>query len=219
MYATAADLVAASDCVELQELDADVQDQLRLLAITAVESFCGQKFVQDVRARTLDGDGSRKLPLEVRLAAITALDVGAGSSLDLSDVAITDDRDALYVISDAGAGGTWASKVLREGRPPVFPVGTGTVKITGTWGWLDAEMPATATTPVGIAVRLDMEDMAKARRHGLASQIRAQSRLGVGGIGQGPLSVQQRDMPDVSLPLEAQEALADLIWQPIPVGG
>lgn len=220
MYADAQTLVAASSVEELLQLTDDEQEKLRRTSIRAVEAFCGQRFDARVATRVLDGDGSGKLALDERLAAITglALPTNAASSLDLSDVALSDKRDVLYVTADAGSGGTWATRVLRQGLSPVFPTGSGTVSITGTWGWLDSEMPATVDTPVGIALLLDMEDQAKAHRYGLATQVRAQTRLGVRSVSQGPLSFSQQNSSDVSLPLEAQEALADLIWQPVHAG-
>lgn len=219
-YPTVEQLVAVSEVEPLQQASPEQQDAWFMLAKRAVESFCGQSFEAEDATRVLPGTGDRRLPLDRRLAAITGLSIVGfelESSLDLSDVALTDSHDALYVTPDAASGGTWATKVLREGRPPVFPAGEGTVSITGTWGWLASEMADNETSPVAIAMRLDMEDAALARKHGLADTVRAQSKLGLVNVNEGGVNA-TLSSSSLLLSADAQTLLADYVWQPVGVG-
>lgn len=219
-YMTRADLVAASSIAALTGADPDDQDAWRTAAIAAVERYCRQSFIAEVATRELDGNGGRRLPLDRRLAEFTDLSVGSDvlpTSLDFSDVALTDKRDALYVKPDASFGGTWATRVAREGQPPVFPDGFGTVEVTGTWGWTDAESPATLANPVNVAVLREMEDQALAKNHGLAETIRANARLGLRNVSDGKVTATM-EFPDIVLGVEQQSLLEDLIWEPVGFG-
>jgi hypothetical protein len=216
MYPAIATLIAVSNESALIEADTDKQQAFYAAAKRAIEGYCGQRFDRWDAVRVLPGNGSRELPLPVRLAEIDSLEVaGGGSSLAVTDVALSSDKDVLYVKPTADSG-TWVTRVMRESRPPIFPMGHGAVTITGTWGWLDAEMPDDPTTPVGIAMRLDMEDQAVAAKHGLAETVRANQRLGLSSLAEGRVQVTQRPA-DITLPIDAQLVLQDYIWNPAPV--
>lgn len=217
MYMTRADLVAASSVAALTGASAPDQDRWRTAAIAAVERFCQQSFVASVETRVIDGSDNKRLALDKRLAILTGLTINApafGSSLAITDVALTPNHDALYVTPDAATGGTWATRVMREGRRPEFPAGFGTVEITGTWGWTDAEMPADLTSPVNAAILHEVEDQALAKQHGLAESIRANARLGLRNVSDGRVSALM-SFPDIVLSIEAQNLLADYIWEPV----
>lgn len=216
-YMPAAQLVAASDVAELGAASPEQQATWWAMAKRAIEGFCGQRFDADVGTRNIDGNDQRRLPLDKRLATLTGIAISAPgfpTSLDLTDVALDDDHDAIHVIPDALTGGTWATRVLREGRRAVFPAGAGTVAVTGTWGWLDAELPPDdPDTPVNIAMRLEMEDLALAKSHGLAQTIRANTRLGLTGTADGRINADIK-VPDIVLGVESQSLLEDYIWHP-----
>lgn len=215
-YMAYADLVDASSVDALTAASAAEQEAWCTAARSAVEQFCGQTFTEDDRTRTLDGNDERRLPLEVRLATITGLALTAPetwSSLALTDVAITDDHDALYVIPDAASGGTWATKIMRAGRPAIFPAGAGTVEVTGIWGWLDADMPASLAAPPNVAILREMEDMAMAKVHGLSDSVRGAARLGLSQVIDGRVSATINRSPIVLSP-ESQQALGGLVWDP-----
>lgn len=223
-YPSRSQIVAASNVPELTGASTVQQDAWYAEAKRAVEAFCQQRFDSVDEELTFDGDGSRRLPLPKRLAVLDTLTISEPltSSLSAADVYLTNDHDALVVKPDAWSGGTWATRVLREGRRPVFPQGYGTVKIDGTWGWATGELAADATSFIGVAMRLDMEDLAQAQEAGLAATVRGLVPAGVSSISEGPLSIQLSGgdgVPDVSLPAAAQSILADYIWQPVPVGG
>lgn len=215
-YPSRADLVTASEVAELTGASNEKQDGWYAVAKRAVESFCGQRFDSEDTTLVEDGDGSRLLPLRRRLAVLTAIS-GEASSIGVGDVEIVSpDHNALRIKASAAGGGNWVERLMRDGVGVSFPLGRGTVSITGTWGWTDAELPADVDTAIGIALRLDMEDQALADDHGLASTVRAQARLGIREISQGPLSA---DIEPVDIPLspEVQAVLEPYIWE--PVGG
>lgn len=209
-YPTRADLVAASDVQALVDASAAAQDGWYAVAKRLVERFCNQRF--DLEAGltiSVDGNGGRRVSLSRRLATFSDLSV-TGSALDADNVALSADHDALVI--GGVAGSTWAERALQD-APLVFPTGIGQIEVTGDWGWTDAEMPPTADSPVGIAMRLDMEDQALAASSGLAESIRAAARSGTPNVEQGPLSV-EIDAPEELLSREAQAVLEPYIWQP-----
>lgn len=212
-------ILGATDSSELIGLSPERQAALRKEAIVSIEAFTGQRFVSWVETKTLDGDGSRRMPLPVRLARLDSIAIAEPSSLVVADLELTDDHDALIVGANAGGAPSWVTRVLSEGRRPAFPAGYGTVKLTGAWGWLDTEMPPDADSPVGIAIRLAMEQSATFEGGGLASQVRAMVPAGVTSVSEGPVSLSVSDgAPEVTLPLAAQQVLADFVWQPVPIG-
>ena len=214
-YPTRADLVAASDEAALTGANATAQDGWYAASKRAVESYCGQRFDFWDEARIVDGNGGQRLPLDVRLAELGTLTLYApgGGALDASDVVLTPDHDALVVKAENIGGGNWVERTLRDGLP-AFPTGFGTVTIDGTWGWLDTELdPSDVTTPIGVAMRLDMEDQALAKEHGLAATVRAQARMGVSTTSEGSLTAVQTS-PEITLSPEVQTILEPLIWQP-----
>lgn len=216
-YMDRADLVAASSVAALTDAATADQDAWRTAAIAAVETYCRQSFVEEDATIALDGNGGKRLPLSRRLAVLSDLSVNADSfptSLALADVALTDRHDALFIKPDATSGGTWATRVMREGRPAVFPDGFGTVEVTGTWGWLDTESPAAITNPVNVAILREMEDQALAKNHGLAETIRANARLGLRNVSDGRVNATM-ELPDIVLSVESQGLLEDLIWEPV----
>lgn len=213
-YAPRADLVAASTVSELTGATVAQQDGWHAEAKRAVEAFCGQRFDLVTEARTLDGNGALRLPLEWRLATLTALTID-GVAVALGDVALTERKDAIRF--KRLVGGNWLERALRDfsGDPTGFLYGFANIVVTGEWGWTDAEMPPTAASPVGIAMRLDMEDQALAASHGLAKTVRAQARLGLDAVAEGPLSA-QITRPEVPLSVDAQYVLEPYVWSPAP---
>lgn len=221
-YMSPAALAAASEVTELSGATVDEIQGWWTAAKAAVEAFCQQRFDYTDETRILDGNSQRRLPLDKRLATLTGIAInapGAVSSLDLTDVALEqgddpkDGHDAIIVRPDASTGGTWATRVLREGVPPIFPAGVGTVEVTGRWGWEDAEMPPDLTAPVSVAMLREMEDLALAKTHGLASSIRAATRLGLRSTADGRINAEIA-VPDIVLSVEGQSLLEDYIWHP-----
>lgn len=219
-YMTPAQLVAASTVDALTSATADEHQRWWTAAKRAIERFCGQTFEEVPATRVLDGNDGKRLPLDKRLATLVELSVSAPgfpTSLAVTDVALTEDHDALYVLPDALTGGTWATRALREGRPAVFPAGFGTVSIGGTWGWLDTELPPDLTNPVNVAMLAEMEDQALVKTHGLAESIRAAARMGLRNTADGRVNA-ELEVPDIVLSVESQSALDDLIWHPVGFG-
>lgn len=213
-YASRADLVAASDVPALTGATASEQDGWYAQAKRAVEGFCAQRFDLTTKTVTLDGNGALRLPLEERLAILTTLKVN-DVAIAAADVALTPRRDAIKMVRPRG--GNWVERALREwsGEAVGFSYGFANVEIAGDWGWTDAEMPPTADSAVGVAMRLDMEDLALAASHGLAATVRAQARLGIDNVAEGPLAA-EINYHDVPLSVEAQSVLEPYIWQPAP---
>lgn len=214
MYPALATLLAASDTPALTGASAESQAKWYAASKLGVEQFCNQSFeLTENLTLTVDGNGGTRLSLPRRLAVLDTL-ATSWSSLDGTDVVISDDHDALRV-RDAllNGSGTWVERALRDG-PVRFPLGG--VEITGDWGFTDAEMPDSADSPVGVAMVLDMESQALSAVHALADTVRAQSRLGLADLVQGPLSA-RITAPDVLLPVEAQLVLEPYIWQLAPV--
>lgn len=210
-YPTRAQLVTASTVAALTGASATDQDGFYAVAKRAVESFTGQTFdLESDVTRVVDGAGGTKLDLPKRLATLDAL-VISGSALDASGVALNDDNSALYVKPISGVN--WVERALIEfdGGGLAFTPGTGTVTITGDWGWTDAELPQSADSAIGIAMRLDMEDQALAKANDLTDTVRAFARAGVEDINQGGIVATIR-RPDVPLSPEAQAVLEPYIW-------
>lgn len=203
-YPTTAELVAASSVSELTSLDATQQDSLRVASIAAVEEFCGQSFEAEVKTLTLDGQGSNALYLPERLAVLNDLAL-RGYSLGADSFVLSSRRDRISLSLTGGLG--YYEQAMAEVSREKFPVGIGTVSITGTWGWLDAEFPAV----VAVALRYDMEDTARADANGLAPTIYAFRKLGLRTISQGNLNADMQG--STGLTPRVTDILAPYVWQ------
>lgn len=199
------------------ELTSDQQDALRASAITAVESYCRQRFLPDGSSgdpvrRRLDGTGTNTLYLPVRLSELISLSVleGAGS-VGADDVSLSDDRTRLTV-GGTTFGSSWAERAIADAeghREPVFPAGVDNIAVEGVWGWTDAEYTADLAA-VTTALRFDMEDKALAGANHMSDTVRSARALGVNSISQGRLSLNLAAIePDLSV--RAQRAVADLV--------
>lgn len=214
MYPALATLLAASDKPALTGASPESQAKWHAVSKRSIEQFCNQRFDLDANVTvTIESGGGTTLALPRRLATLATL-ATEWSSLDATDVALSDDHDALR-IRDAllAGGGTWVERALRDG-PLSFPAGA--VALTGDWGFTAAEMPDSADSPIGVAMLLDMESQALSDAHALSDSVKAQSRLGLAEIVQGPLSA-RISAPDVLLPVDAQIVLEPYIWQLAPV--
>jgi hypothetical protein len=212
-YPSLATLLAGSSSSALAALNPDEQEALRTAAILAVEAFAGQRFVAegtdlDPVSKIVSGNGGQQLQLPARLAELIDLGI-SGSSLDASDVRISDDGSQLHVVPEA-VPGNWYTRAIRGNHPPYFAHGLGTVTVTGVWGW--TECPAEIVT----AIRWDMEDAADAEANKLAGSLRSWERMGVSSISQGPLSVTTgRGQQMLSGRAASLIESAGLVWQPI----
>src|SRR5262245_37706072 len=216
-YPSRDDLVAASSQEALTSLSQEEQDDLRGLAIAAIEDFCGQSFTGEDTTRTIDGTGGRTLPLDRRLAELTSISV-QGSSIDASDLLLNERHDELSVSADASMG-NWYTRAIRDDVPPMFTGGAYTVEIEGIWGWLDTEIPDDdLATPVAQALRRDMEDQALAMATPLADSARALAKVRMPSMNEGPLSVRV-EQGLVPLSSEVMQLLRSeggrFIWHPI----
>lgn len=214
-YPAVADLVEASEVDELAQATAAKQLGYFNVAKRLVERLCNQTFdLEEDVTRTVDGNGGRRLSLPKRLVALSALSV-PGSSIEAADVAVSASGDELTVGIGGMSGSTWVERAMLD-APLIFPTGPSMIEITGDWGWTDDEMAPTAESPVGIAIRLDMEDQALVDAHGLRSSVRAAGRMGVSMIQEGPLNARV-ERPDELLSAEAVAVLEPYIWQPAAV--
>lgn len=216
-YPTRDDLVGASSEDALTQLSSEEQDDLRLLAIAAVEDFCGQSFTEEDTTRVVDGSGGKTLPLDRRLAEVTTVTV-SGSSIDASDLALNERHDELYVTAEASAG-NWYTRALREDIPPLFTGGVSTVTIEGIWGWLDTELdPDDLTSVIAMAIRRDMEDQAIAKETPLAQTARSMSKVRSPNLAEGPLNFTM-NQGLVALSSEVMQLLRSqggrYIWHPV----
>lgn len=212
-YPAAADLKDASEVDALKALSDPDLDDVYAVAVRSVEEFCGQKFIQTVETRLLDGAGGRTVALPERLASLTSLSV-SGSSLAATDVALNERHSELAVLAGAG-GGNWVEQTLREDQLPRFTAGVGTISIDGVWGWSDAELPANdLTNNIARAIRMDMEDQALLRSGPLAETARTMARSRSNLLIEGPLRV-SIDQTIIPLSPEVQTLLSDYVWQPV----
>lgn len=209
-YPSAADLVDASEEPTLAALSEAAQEEVWLLAIRAVEAYCGQSFAATTATRIVPSQGGHVLPLDKRLAELTSLS-SAGSSLDASDVDFNERHSALSINASA-FGSNWVERTLREDVPPVF---AGPVTIEGIWGWLDTEIADDDLDhPVNLAVRLDMEGQALSRAQPLAEAARTMAKIRSDSITEGPLTVRSSGSV-LPISAECQALLEDFIWQPV----
>lgn len=210
-YPTTADLVAGSAVSELTGLTSAQQDAFRDAAIAALESYANQAFAPEGTSgspveRLLDGNGGVVLRLPKRLSELVelaAFDLGAG------DVELSERRDRLVIPQDKQIG-TYYSRALRDfpDRPFEFPRDPASVRVSGVWGWADAEFPVVLES----VLRVQMEDAALGAASQLEPVIRSSRDLGVRRITQGGLSVELSARSYV-LSERARELLPrELIW-------
>lgn len=204
-YPTTEELVDASAVTELTGASEAQQDTWRQYAISAVEDSTGQVFEPTVETRLLDGTGGTSLRLPKRLETLTAL-VVRGTSLDLTSVELSERGDELRI---AQLSTSYAVRALADdpwADTRTFRLGGGVVAITGTWGW-------TVVPPAVVdAIRLDMEDQARADSMELADTIAAYRRLGVvGEVSQGNLRF-TLGPGGGQLSRTARALLSDYVW-------
>lgn len=211
-YPTTAELVGASNVVELASLGAEQQDALRASAIEAIEAFCRQSFELDAAAElTVYGAGTDELRLDRRLATPTSVTVD-GQVLVTDDYTLstTPNGSTLKLVSPIG--GSWLTRVRRmPGDPgPLFADGA-TIIVAGEFGWTDAEWAAGDLDAVAVAIRFDMEDQAQAEAHRLSATVRASRTLGLESVQQGNLSMALRP-GEPGLSVRAQRKLLRYRW-------
>lgn len=201
-YPSTADLVADSEVTELTSLSAVEQDALREMAIQAVERFCGQSFTLYEGSLTVDGSGARELFAPRRIETLTDLEV-KGTSIDLTDVLVSPEGDRLHFEQYATS---YAVAAMREHwhDTRTFRAGSGTVILTGTFGW------SVVPQAVVLAIRIEMEDQAQADANKLAGTVAAFRRLGLRNIAQGNLRADIGNPSDLS-PRSAK-LLAKYVW-------
>lgn len=210
-YPSTASLVARSKVEELTDLEADEQDALRDMAITAIEEHCGQRFVPEVLTLKVNGNGGQTVALPRRLAVLDTL-AAAGTVLGAANAEITDTHDTLQ-LADTGRVG-WLQRAEADAfgwGAPSFPLGVGNITVTGTWGWLADEFPRA----VRDAILIDMEDQAIADASELASTVRGFRRLGLREARQGNLSFSMRG--SAGLGEKAIGLLRAYVWTPAGV--
>jgi hypothetical protein len=207
-YPTTEELVGESSVTELTGLTELQQDSLRVMAIAAVEDYCGQSFSYETSAtKKVNGTGLKVLYLPTRVEAITAISI-PNSALEIGDVLIGEKNDKLYVDEDNFADDTFYTRTLREldgNQPMLFPFGDSNISITGDWGW--ADFPDN----VRIAIRKDMEDTALADSIALNPTIRAYRKLGIQDISQGDLRASIGIAPGISE--EVMSLLRPFVWE------
>ncbi|WP_297776457.1 hypothetical protein [Mycobacterium sp.] len=210
-YPTAAELVAASAVPELTGAAEPDQEALRTAAIVAVETYCGQSFDTEVATYTVDGSGDGVLYLPRRLATLTALSVN-DEPWAVGDVVVSDDRTRLlFSLTGGSAYSRMMLAVQGIDQERVWPSRRGAIALTGTWGW--DEVP----DAVSAALRIDMEDTARADVNDLSSTVAASRKLGLTGIRQGNLSLSIGEVGGLS-PRAIRLLSNDLIWRG-PIGG
>lgn len=210
-YPTVSELVGESDVVALTALSPDGQEALWLATKLAIDMYTNQTFdYQPGVTRTMDGSGKRVQYVPKRLDSMTALSV-TGSGLTLSDVLISEQHDKIEVRPTAGFSSYYVRAMMEiQDNPPLsFVPGTGTVQITGNWGW--PGFPA----PIREAMRLDMEDQAVSDTSSLSEQLRAYRKLGVRDISQDALSVgfTEYEARFINLSDRVRTLLDAYIWQ------
>jgi hypothetical protein len=210
-YPTAAELVADSAVPELTGAAAPDQEALRTAAIVAVETYCGQSFESEVATYTVDGSGDGVLYLPRRLDALTGLAVN-DEPWAVGDVVLSDDHTRLLFALTGGSAYSRAMLAVQGiDQTRVWPSRRGAVALTGTWGW------DTVPQAVTDALRIDMEDTARADANDLASSVAASRKLGLTGLRQGNLSLSIGEVGGLS-PRAIRLLSSDLIWRG-PIGG
>lgn len=201
-YPSTASLVAASSVTELTSLDAAAQELLRDEAIDAIERFCGQSFTLYEGELVVDGGGGRELFPPRRIETLSDI-VIKGTSIDLTDIVISPEGDRIHF---APWNTGYAVAAMRETAydSRTFRAGTGMVILTGTFGW--SVVPARVVQ----AIRVEMEEQARADDNALAGSVATYRRLGLRNISQGNLRADIGNPSDVS-PRTAR-LLAKYVW-------
>lgn len=202
-YPTREDLVAGSTVDELLASSSAQQDAYRALAILTVENYTGQVFLPFEGEIAVDGSGGRELYLPRRVEALTDV-VVQGTSIDLTDVTISDDGARL---SFAPLSTSYAVAAMRETSidSRTFRTGAGTVILSGLFGW--SLVPAAVTE----AIRCEMEAEALAKTGPLSGVVGQARRLGLQNIAQGNLRAQVGDPSAISP--DAARWLTGLVWR------
>lgn len=206
-YPTVEELVGASDVPELTGASAADQSAFRDAAIRAVESECGQPFGSVAETRSLDGKGGATLYLPQRLDTLVGIDM-VGAAWTLSDVVLADGHDRLTIRS---YGSGYYERAMRDVQgvgdvSPRFPLGYDIITITGVWGW------AVCPEPVVQALRIDMEDTARADANDLAPSVAVMHKLGLNALSQGNLRLNLTDVPGQLAPRALRLLGDDLHW-------
>lgn len=202
-YPTTGELVAASSVSELLVLSGPQQDALRDVAIADIERFCGQQFTTYVGDLVVDGGGGREVFPPKRVEVLTAI-VVKGTSIDLTDVVVSERGDRIHFLP---LSTDYAVMAMRETAydSRTFRSGSGTVILTGTFGW--SVVPA----PVVQAIRIEMEQQALADASPLSGIVGSSRRLGLRNISQGNLRAEVGD-PSVVSPQAARLLDPAYVW-------
>jgi hypothetical protein len=205
-YPSFDEIVAESNATELTGLDDGDQETLYTAAVQAIEEYTGQRFDVVTEERTLEAQGGTDLYLPARLDSISAISFPTGSPLTLTDLALSERHDRLYVKSSAGYGYYAQTIMEMQGHTGKLSFPSGQVKVTGAWGW------SSFPSEVRQALRVDMEDNAIADSHQLGPSIRAYRAMGVRDIKQGGMTL-ALDRP-VPISPRAARLLEEFVWQP-----
>jgi hypothetical protein len=205
-YPTAAELVNESSVAALTTLDSGDQEVLRQISIAAIETYCGQSFeLLTDHTEVIDGTGGRVLYLPRRLLSVTEF-IAEDSALEIDDIRITEDGARIQVNAELYTGNyyTRTLRELNDNQPMWFTYGTGTVTITGDWGWDNC--------PVAVrrALLRDMEDTALADSNALNESLRAYRKLGLSDVSQGNLRATMTATPTIAEDVAA--LLQPYIW-------
>lgn len=207
-YPTRADLVGDSTVAELTTLSADDQDALYESAVNAVEDYTGQTFTAATEARLLDSKGGVRLYLPWRIETLTALEA-SGTAFSAIDVDISYKRDYLTLTPTAGISNYYlrALNDVMDFSSRTFPIGENKVSITGVWGW------TTCPKAVALALRWDMEDMARAAATAGYGALAAYKAQGASKVRQDTLEVWfESGNNKIGLPSRAVALLEPYVW-------
>ena len=205
-YPTTAELVSESQVTELTGLEFAQQEALRTAAIVAVESFCGQQFL-DFPAETvlIASGGGYEIYLPKRLRTLTSIAGFDSDALELDAITVDPEGDRLVFHRNVVGVGYYEQAlydVSGGDYSTAFPQGT--LEVTGDWGW------ESAPDAVATALRWDMEEQALADANALSPTVHAVRRMGLGNIGQGSLRAELVTPPSVSP--RVNRVLQDYLW-------
>lgn len=223
-YPTLDSLIAASTVAALTDAPLATQRALRSGAIAAVEVFARQSFVPEGATgapvtKLIDGSGSQTVYLPKRLATLVSVTIDGASIQPGLDVEVhaEDTKAFLKMVGPLGVG-SWVTRVRRvPGDPgPLFRADRDNVAVAGVWGWTEDEWAAGKLVAVEEAIRLDMEDQARADANPLAATVRSARALGLSEVSQGGLSASLRP-GEAALSVRAKRRLVGLRWT-VPSG-
>jgi hypothetical protein len=177
-YPTLDAVLADTEVPELTGASGPSQEALYLAAIQAIEEFTGQSFADEDTTLDVDAAGGRVIFLPRRLETLLSID----GSVPPTDIALSPAGDRLTVPHRRAWG--YYEKTMRELSHETDPgFARGSVAITGTWGW------TVAPPAVAMALRLDMEDNARADANDLSGTVAGLRAMGLRSISQGNLSL------------------------------